>query len=276
MDPYAEPRLYDYLAKHNQTATLFCKLDIYAWSHVLIVFLFGTDVGSNVVSYPEAAVRAYQSGHGLCLHTWSHSAMTTLTNEQVVAELYWTLRAVKEATGVTSRCWRPPFGDVDDRVRAIAHQLGLVTVLWDADSQDWQLPSKTNNGTLTPDAVDGYFTNWIAARVSGNDTLHGHLGLEHELNEATITVAEKWLPKLKEAFNVTQVHECTEMPELYWELSKQPTKPKKDHDKEEEQEEEEDKEDKEDKDAKDAKEDKEEKEEKEEKEDEGKEQEEEE
>jgi hypothetical protein len=33
--------------------------------------------------------------------------MTTLTNEQLVAEFYWSLRAIKEATGVTPKCWRP-------------------------------------------------------------------------------------------------------------------------------------------------------------------------
>lgn len=60
--------------------------------------------------------------------------MTTQTNAQIVAELYWALKAIKEATGITSKCWRPPQGDVDDRVRAIAHQMGLRTVLWDLDT----------------------------------------------------------------------------------------------------------------------------------------------
>lgn len=66
--------------------------------------------------------------------------MTTQSNEQVVAELYWTLRAIKEVTGVTTRCWRPPYGDVDDRVRAIASQMGMTTVLWDEDTDDWNMP----------------------------------------------------------------------------------------------------------------------------------------
>jgi len=85
-------------------------------------------------SYPAAAKRGLNDGHHLCVHTWSHPAMTTQTNAQVVAELYWTLKAIKEATGVTSKCWRPPQGDVDDRVRAIAHQMGLRTILWDHDT----------------------------------------------------------------------------------------------------------------------------------------------
>lgn len=60
--------------------------------------------------------------------------MTTKSNVDVVAEFYWTLRAIKEATGVTPKCWRPPYGDVDDRVRAIAWQMGMRTIIWDEDT----------------------------------------------------------------------------------------------------------------------------------------------
>lgn len=37
------------------------------------------------------------------------------------------------------RYFRPPFGGMDNRVRAIARQFGLQAVLWDRDSFDWQL-----------------------------------------------------------------------------------------------------------------------------------------
>ncbi|KAI9271731.1 hypothetical protein BDA99DRAFT_417546, partial [Phascolomyces articulosus] len=197
IDEYAEPYLYDFLADQQIRSTLFY-------------------VGSNVATYPEAAKRAFDAGHHLCLHTWSHVAMTTLKNEEVVAELYWALRAVKEATGATSRCWRPPFGDVDDRVRAIAHQMGLTTVLWSKDSQDWQMPSMSNEGVMERETIDGYFQQWIDERQAGNDT-HGHIGLQHELNEETIGMAEKWVPKLKEVFNVKPIHECTAIGKPYWE-----------------------------------------------------------
>lgn len=53
--------------------------------------------------FPEAAVCAIQSGHTLCAHTWSHPQMTTQTNEQVVAQLYWAIRAIKDAVGLTTR-----------------------------------------------------------------------------------------------------------------------------------------------------------------------------
>lgn len=64
----------------------------------------------------------------------SFRAVTTLTNKQVVAELGWTMQALSDLNGGRiPMYWRPPYGDVDNRVRAIAKGVfGLVTVLWDS------------------------------------------------------------------------------------------------------------------------------------------------
>lgn len=91
------------------------------------------------MKFPDAAQRALNDGHTICSHTWSHPQMTTLTDEEIVGQLYWTHRAIKEVLGITPKCWRPPFGDVDDRVRAIAWQMGMRTFLWDQDSFDWNM-----------------------------------------------------------------------------------------------------------------------------------------
>ncbi|KAG1150969.1 hypothetical protein G6F37_000300 [Rhizopus arrhizus] len=196
---WAEPNLYDFLANHSQKAGLFY-------------------IGSNVIEAPAAAQRALADGHTICVHTWSHPAMTSLKNEAVVAELYWTLRAIKEVTGVTSKCWRPPYGDVDDRVRAIAWQMGLATVIWDEDTDDWNMPGD-GGGNLSPSTVDGYFENWIAARKNGSDSSTGHIVLQHELNNSTVSMAEKWLPQVKEAFNVMPWNQCFNISQPYWETN---------------------------------------------------------
>lgn len=60
-------------------------------------------IGTNVANYPAAAKRAFNDGHYICVHTWSHPPMTSVTNQQAVAELYWTLKVIKETTGVTPK-----------------------------------------------------------------------------------------------------------------------------------------------------------------------------
>ncbi|ORY89539.1 hypothetical protein BCR43DRAFT_480876 [Syncephalastrum racemosum] len=165
---WQEPHFYNFLVDHGkQKATLFF-------------------IGSNVITFPEAAQRALSDGHTICAHTWSHKQMTTLTNEEIVAEFYWTSKAIKEVMGITPKCWRPPYGDVDDRVRAIAWLMGMRTVIWDQDSNDWNLYGTPARGS-------------------------------HENSNSTVSMAERWLPKLQEAFRVMPIHKCIDDPYPYWE-----------------------------------------------------------
>ncbi|OAD80515.1 carbohydrate esterase family 4 protein, partial [Phycomyces blakesleeanus NRRL 1555(-)] len=198
---WESPRLYNFLATTgNQKATLFY-------------------VGHNVINFPVAAQRALADGHTLCAHTWSHKQMTSLTNEEVVAELYWTMKAIKETTGVTTRCWRPPYGDVDDRVRSIAWQMGLRTIVWDRDSNDWDLNGVPGGGHLSKLEVGKIFEKWISRMANRQDRDTGHVSLEHENNREALAVAEEWLPRLQNQFNVVPIHECIGDPNPYWEAN---------------------------------------------------------
>lgn len=87
-------------------------------------------VGSRAISYPALLQQEYMAGHQIAVHTWSHPPMTTLTNEQIIAEFGWTKKIIKDVLGVTPTFWRPPYGDVDNRVRAIAKAMGLQTSIW--------------------------------------------------------------------------------------------------------------------------------------------------
>ncbi|KAF9203675.1 chitin deacetylase [Haplosporangium sp. Z 27] len=94
---------------------------------------------------PELLQVTLDQGHHLASHTWSHPGLTTLTNEQIVAELKWTEKFIFDTTGYKVKYFRPPYGDVDNRVRAIARELGFKTVIWTSqwDTQDWQLEENT-------------------------------------------------------------------------------------------------------------------------------------
>jgi len=120
-------------------------------------------IGSNVMDWPLEAQRALADGHQICVHTWSHRYMTAFQSVNAFAELWYTMKAIKLVVGVTPKCWRPPYGDVDDRIRAIATGLGLETVLWQYDSNDWQVGS-TNT---TPQQVDANYQSLIQNVQSG-------------------------------------------------------------------------------------------------------------
>lgn len=169
---------YDYLSEQNQKATMFY-------------------IGSNVMDWPLEAQRGVVDGHEICVHTWSHRYMTSFSSEDAFAELYYTMKAIKLVTGVTPTCWRPPFGDVDDRIRAIANGLGLSTIIWKYDTFDWEF----STGKITADQIDQNYQSFIDKVGDGTFDQEGAIILTHEINNFTMSEAIKWYSKLQDAFD---------------------------------------------------------------------------
>ena len=174
--------LYNFLHQYNQSATHFM-------------------IGSNVLSYPQQFAHAVKLGNQhFAVHTWSHQLCTTLTNQQLVAELGWTMQIIADYSGgYIPKFWRPPQGDIDNRVRAIAEEIfGLTNVLWNHDTNDWCLDDQ--GGSSCPNEVPGKDAASVAAAASAG--IHGPkspglIMLEHELTHASIKVFKDYFPSIK-------------------------------------------------------------------------------
>ena len=118
-----------------------------------------------------------------------------MTNEQIVAELGWTRKAIKDVTGVTPILFRPPYGDIDDRVRAIAKAMNLVPAIWTSipddngdgvveqwDSNDWRV----HGGTVP--AVANQATFEAVLEKSQNLTT-GIVVLQHDIYDESVDLA---------------------------------------------------------------------------------------
>lgn len=205
---------YDYLEAEKIKATMFY-------------------IGSNVVNWPYGAQRGQKAGHHLADHTWSHQLMTTLTNTEVLAELYYTQKAIKMVTGVTPIHWRPvssnssivfsflvkliiilhhqAFGDVDDRVRWIASQLGLTTILWNLDTDDWAAGTSESL-----DTVKKTYEDFVEMGSNGTFKNSGQITLTHEIDNTTMALALEFLPKIRAAYkNVIDVATCMNITHPY-------------------------------------------------------------
>ncbi|MCM3534807.1 polysaccharide deacetylase family protein [Cellulosimicrobium funkei] len=110
-------------------------LQVLAEKHVSATFFL---VGSNVEKRPDVVRDTAAAGHLLANHTWDHPQLTTLDDDAVRDELARTQAAIESAAGVTPTLLRPPYGDVDDRVRSVALRSGLQVVLWNLDTLDWK------------------------------------------------------------------------------------------------------------------------------------------
>jgi len=175
----AHNEFYNYLTSQNQKATMFY-------------------IGSNVQDYPLEAQRAIVDGHEICVHTWSHQYMTALSNEQVFGELWYTRKMIQYITGVTPKCWRPPYGDVDDRVRAIANAMNLTTIVWTYDTNDW---SYGETPGVTKTQIDNNYNSLIAKQKAGDFNTRGTIVLTHELTNFTMSEAIKYHPLLAASFS---------------------------------------------------------------------------
>ncbi|TPX55280.1 hypothetical protein PhCBS80983_g05447 [Powellomyces hirtus] len=92
--------------------------------------------GSQCYYHPQILKAVHDAGHEIAIHTWNHAALTSMDTNQIVAEILYTEAIIVRTLGVRPVLFRPPFGDVDDRVRAIVTALGLKTVLWSKNSHD--------------------------------------------------------------------------------------------------------------------------------------------
>ncbi|KAI9014361.1 chitin deacetylase [Phycomyces nitens] len=185
---------YDYLEEQKLTASMFY-------------------IGSNVLDWPYGAMRGIRDGHHIASHTWSHPMVTTLTNQEVLAEFYYTQKAIKLVTGVTPRYWRPPYGDVDDRVRWIASQLGLTAIIWNLDTDDWAA-----GVTTTVAAVEQSYTDFITMGNNGTFANSGNIVLTHEINNETMSLALQNLPAIRQSYkHVIDVATCQNITYPYFE-----------------------------------------------------------
>ncbi|KAG8811195.1 chitin deacetylase, partial [Serendipita sp. 399] len=144
-------------------------------------------IGSRILDRPEVVRYEYMTGHEIGVHTWSHArGLTTMTDDQVVAELGWTRKIIQDVIGVTPKLMRPPQGDIDDRVRAISLAMGMIPVLWSSrqdpdtgaeitwDSNDWRVHDGGNATTIQHDWED------VLGTTNTVFPDHGIVALQHD------------------------------------------------------------------------------------------------
>ncbi|PPQ77951.1 hypothetical protein CVT25_015426 [Psilocybe cyanescens] len=191
--PYT-PNLVNYLDEQKLKATFFV-------------------VGSRVYQHPVMLQSQYMGQHQIAVHTWSHAApLTSLTNEQVIAELGWSKKIIKDVIGVTPNMMRPPYGDIDDRVRAISLAMGLTPVMWTRISPISAFDTGDFNIAGNTTSVQQVLQNWETIVANADTMNHGFIVLEHDLFEQSVEVATGYiLPDAlnrKPAFKIKPVINC--------------------------------------------------------------------
>ncbi len=97
-------------------------------------------IGDQVAGHPELLRRALRDGDMVGDHTWTHADMTQLTPAVQGRQIALTAQAIQQATGLRPCLWRAPYGAIDGRIEVLARSMGLISVQWDTDPQDFTMP----------------------------------------------------------------------------------------------------------------------------------------
>ncbi|RXW22905.1 hypothetical protein EST38_g2953 [Candolleomyces aberdarensis] len=190
---YYTPNLLQYLDEKDLKSTFFV-------------------VGSRAIQFPSLLQAEYLGQHQIAVHTWSHQPLTQLTNDEIIAELGWTKKVIKDILGITPNMMRPPFGDIDNRVRAISLAMGMTPVIWTRTSAtstfdtDGEFPSASSLRLCSPFFITADFNihsgvtpvqkvlqNWQTILASASTLDHGFIVLEHDLFQESVEVATGYI-----------------------------------------------------------------------------------
>lgn len=154
------PAFLDYLKEENVKATFFV-------------------IGNFVATYKNVVKRAYDEGHEIGNHSYSHVDLTELTKDQMLAEVEKCQVEVELVTGERPKFFRPPFLKVNDLM-----------------NENIDLPYASgytiNDGTEGTIADDRYYKTITQAHDGAIMLLHcgSH-------NDETLEALKKIIPELR-------------------------------------------------------------------------------
>lgn len=112
----------------------FYILDILKRYHVPATFFV---VGSEAKKFPNLVHRIHSERHVIGNHTWSHPDISTLSENQLRSEIHSTNVQIQKLIGNSPDLFRAPYGAIDHDTEVLIKKLGMTSVLWNVDSQDW-------------------------------------------------------------------------------------------------------------------------------------------
>ncbi len=163
----------------RDTGTL---LDLLAAENVKATFfVLGNQIDAG---RSELVKRAFDEGHEIANHTYSHLTLTDLNPEQITEELDRSNQLIQEITGVLPTLMRPPLGAFNEDVQSVCQNLNLAIVSWSWQScpEDWNLRGQ-------PEVIAEYVITHAA---------NGHIILLHDTNASTVEAMPAMIQGLKD------------------------------------------------------------------------------
>ena len=168
--PVQTQRLLDILARHGARATFFVNG---MW----------LNHGKAFERSRELLQRAFQAGHQIGNHTYSHSLLTRLSPDEQAWQIVANEVLLSDLLGgIRSRVFRPPYGQLTRHANEVLQRYGYRTVLWNITAPEEDLGED-------PVAVAKTLMMWIRKHQGG-------IVLLHDRNWWSVDAVELLLAKL--------------------------------------------------------------------------------
>lgn len=138
-------------------------------------------IGQKVQMYPGLAKDVADAGHELANHSYTHPALSGLSEQRVNDELQKTQDIIHQTTGKLPAWFRPPYGAFRKDQGPIPRSKSLGVTMWSVDPRDW---SKPGAGTIVQRVVSA--------------TTPGSIVLLHDLHSQTAEATGAILDQLME------------------------------------------------------------------------------
>ena len=138
-------------------------------------------IGVQAEPRRDIIARAFEAGCEIIGHSWSHSNLALLPEQQIEREILDTNLIIESITGQVPQIYRVPYGAINTRVRQVSQRLGFSIVAWSVDPKDWM----ARDAGLIGDAIMA-------------DVHDGAIIICHDTHEATAEAMKRVIPKLIE------------------------------------------------------------------------------
>ena len=115
------------------------------------------NLGSQIREYPKLSKAIVDAGCQVASHTDKHQELPALDAESLQQEFTNTFKSIKDADGVDTTIFRPPYGEFKESTWLKSGGLVSASIIWNLDSEDWRRPG-----------VDAIVSNCTTGVTSGD------------------------------------------------------------------------------------------------------------
>ncbi|WP_410771254.1 polysaccharide deacetylase family protein [Fontibacillus sp. BL9] len=98
-------------------------------------------IGSQMELHPELVKLAYEQGHEIGNHTFTHPGLPELHKQEIKDELIQTDSLIEKITGTGPKVFRPPYFAYNELVAGIVGEMGYPVIgAVNGEATDWEMP----------------------------------------------------------------------------------------------------------------------------------------